>query len=340
MQGRDPARPDSVAPVPPTRPPLIDERLGMRLGKYQIDQCLGKGALGIIYSAEDTVLKRRVALKLLNEAAAADPNNARRFLREARAVAQINHPHVVTVHEADERDGLFYLAMELAQGSIQDVLQVRGRLDWREATRIVADACRGLAAAHAAGVIHRDLKPANLLLAVGGAVKLADFGLARPVTSPPEQASDHGRLIGTPHYMSPEQCRSERVDVRSDVYSLGATYHALLTGQPPFPVEDVMEVMVAHLDKPAPDPRAVDPSIPAACAALLARALAKEPAGRHADASELLAELEAVLAQEAKAVPPPPVAPPRRRTVWVALLIAALAGALALGMVVWALFLR
>jgi serine/threonine protein kinase len=292
MQGQDrEGPPDSLTAVPETRPPTIDERLGMAVGKYRIDRCLGRGALGVVYSAEDTVLGRRVALKLLLESAASDPANARRFLREARAAAQINHPHVVTVHDADQRDGLFYLAMELAQGSMEDVLRARGRLDWRAATRLIADACQGLGAAHAAGLIHRDLKPANLLLGAGGKVKLADFGLAQPRTAAPDQSSDHGRQVGTPHYMSPEQCKGERADVRSDVYSLGATYYALLTGQPPFPIEGAVEVMVAHLEHPAPDPRAIEPSIPEGCAAVLARALAKDPAQRHADASALLAEL-------------------------------------------------
>jgi serine/threonine-protein kinase len=144
-------------------------------------------------------------------------------------------------------------------------------------------------------VIHRDIKPANLLLSSGGAVKLADFGLALQPEPMSAQHSDHGRFVGTPHYMSPEQCRRERADARSDVYSLGATYYALLTGQPPFPGSGAVEVMQAHLFNPAPDPRELNPEVPAPCAAVVARALSKSPAERQAGAAELLADLQALL---------------------------------------------
>jgi serine/threonine protein kinase len=180
----------------------------------------------------------------------------------------------------------------------------------------------------------RDLKPGNLLLTAGGKVKLADFGLAQPRTSAPDQSSDHGRQVGTPHYMSPEQCKGERADVRSDVYALGATYYALLTGRPPFPIEGAVEVMVAHLEQAAPDPRAIEPSIPEGCSALLARALAKDPAARHADAAALLAELEALLTRQDQ-TPAAPAAGGRRGC---AALLAA--GVLAGAALIWALFLR
>jgi serine/threonine-protein kinase len=340
MQPHDPDQPDGPdEQVPPTRPPLVDERLGTLLGRYRIDRVLGQGTWGVVYAAEDTELCKRVALKLLGPQAVGDPDNVRRFLREAQAVARINHPNVVAVLDVQERGGLCYLAMEMALGSVQDLLAAQGRaLGWREATRIAADACRGMAAAHDAGLVHRDLKPANLLLTPAGAVKLADFGLALQPEATSGQSSDQGRPVGTPHYMSPEQCKGERADARSDVYSLGATYFALLTGRPPFPGEGAMEIMQAHCYSPPPDPRSLNPDVPAGCAAVLARALAKSPDERQPGATELLAELEALLKADAKLAepkPPRPAAAPSRTALLLGAAVLAVAAVLAL---LWVVF--
>jgi WD40 repeat protein len=278
---------------------------------------LGRGGMGVVYEAEDPLLERRVALKLLAPALADCPAAAQRFVREARAAARLGHPNVVAVHEVGDHGGTPYLVMELVPGgSAQALLDARGRLGWREATRLAADACRGLAAAHAAGLIHRDLKPSNLMLGRDGAVKLADFGLAKALDQATLSPATDRQVLGTPHYMSPEQCRSEPLDARGDVYALGATYYALLTGAPPFTEGSALAVMFAQCARPLPDPRAACPDIPEPCAAVLSRAMAKEPSQRYPSAAALLADLEALLAggapaSPAETLPRPRVAPPR-----------------------------
>jgi serine/threonine protein kinase len=243
-----------------------------KLGKYVLRRVIGRGGTGVVYEGEDTLLERPVAIKWVTRGAVQGTEQlaARdRLLREARWAARLNHPNTVTVYDAGEHDQGVYIAMELVRGqSAYDHLQC-GRFTWREATRIVSEICRGLSAAHAAGLIHRDIKPANILLVdearpatlpkgrssssarralarSGGDAagyrpwaKLSDFGLSRslhynvPVTV-------EGQVAGTPHYMSPEQIRGEPLDERADIYSLGATYYTLLTGRLPYERDDVI----------------------------------------------------------------------------------------------------
>ncbi|NQV25163.1 MAG: protein kinase [Rhodopirellula sp.] len=269
---------------------------GKRLGKFQIVGELGRGGMGVVLEARDTVLDRHVAIKMLPRSVAAQPDALERFLREARAAAKLSHPHVVAVYDADQFNGQYYIVLELVRGgSLQDSLKAEP-LGWIEATRVLADACRGLDVAHRAGLVHRDIKPANLMRSEDGTVKLADFGLARPAESSGVSMTGSGSVLGTPQFMSPEQCRSERADACSDIYAMGATYFALLTGQPPYPGEAPLLVMNAHLWDPIPDPRDIDPTIPSACAAIIQRAMAKDPDDRFRDAPALLAALELVLA--------------------------------------------
>jgi serine/threonine protein kinase/putative intracellular protease/amidase len=311
----------------PTASPLADPWIGRELGKYVILRPLGAGGMGVVYEAEDVSLKRRVAVKLLPLSVAADPVALQRFLREAQAAARLNHPNVVAIHEIDQRDGTYYIVMELVPGgNAQARLNAGGPVAWQDATRMIADACRGLAAAHAAGLIHRDLKPANLMFAADGSVKLADFGLAKATDHAGGSVTALGQVMGTPHYMSPEQCRGESLDPRSDVYALGATYYALLTGAPPYDAGTAMGILFAHCGNPIPDPRAGNPAVPEACAAVVQRALAKEPAGRFAGAAEMLAALEALrpAPPEGRTMPVSivPPTPPRRRQLGVAAAVA------------------
>jgi serine/threonine protein kinase/Leucine-rich repeat (LRR) protein len=288
---------------------IDDRRIGTEMGKYRIGRRIGQGGMGAVYEAEDTLLKRKVAIKFLLGKQADVAENSQRFLREARAAARLHHPHVVTVFEVDRHNSAYYLVMELVEGgSVADHLRELGSFPWREATRILADACKGLAAAHAAGLIHRDLKPANLMRTPDGTVKLADFGLARS-----EQSSlggsltDPGQRMGTPHFMSPEQCRGETTDQRTDLYALGATYFALLTGQPPFQADQAFDIMSAHCSQPVPDPRTINAGIPEPCAAFVSHAMAKDPAQRFGSAGEMLAALERMLGS---AIVEPSAAPP------------------------------
>lgn len=268
-----------------------------RLGRYEIRQFLGSGGMGVVCLGHDTVIERDVAIKILPDAIANDPEIKARFVAEARAAGKLTHPHTVGIYEIGEDEGTNYLVMEyVGGGNLADEISKRGALPVLEATRLMADATRGVAAAHAAGLIHRDIKPANLLRSTGGVVKVADFGLAKGGVHD-LQLTQAGRVVGTPYYMSPEQCQSRPVDARSDVYSLGATYFSLLTGQSPYQsAGSSMQVMYAHCHSAPPNPRSINPSVPDACAAIVQKATAKLPEDRYQSADELLADLEAVIA--------------------------------------------
>jgi hypothetical protein len=186
--------------------------------------------------------------------------------------------------------------MELVEGrSAEAVLRERGAMPWPQATGIIAAVCSGLAAAHAAGLIHRDIKPANILLGKGGGVKLTDFGLVKAPRQLQAHATHPGMILGTPQYMSPEQCAGESIDERSDCYALGATYYALLTGRPPYDHLETVKVLYAHVVAPIPDPRSSVPELPEGCAAIVGKAMAKKRADRFRSPQEMLTELTALL---------------------------------------------
>lgn len=270
-----------------------DRWVGSLFGKYRIVGKLGEGGMGVVYEAEDESLKRHVALKIV---AAREPREVKRFVAEAQAAARLNHPNVVTVYEVSQFDGQHFLAMELVRGmSASEYLRTRGPMEWKVATRVLVAACRGLAAAHQAGLIHRDLKPGNILLAKKGEIKIADFGLAKWLGETERSMTAKGTVLGTPEYMSPEQCSSDLVTPQSDLYSLGASYFALLTGRPPFVCEQPVQTMFAHCSQPPPDPREFVPEIPAACAEIVRRAMAKQPHERFASATEMQTALETAL---------------------------------------------
>ena len=263
------------------------------IGKFVVVRMLGAGGMGVVFEARDPTLDRPVAVKLLNNRA--DPE---RFRREAKLAAKVAHPNCVPIHHADEHAGQFYVVMELVVGeNASQFLDRRGALSWQTATRLLIGTGRGLAAVHEAGLIHRDLKPSNILISNSGVVKLTDFGLARTIEKEgPSLTGD--RVVGTPHYMSPEQCWNEPVDARSDIYSLGATYYVLLTGRTPYTAMHDLQVMFAHCNDPVPDPRAIRPELPEACRDIARKAMAKSPADRYQTARELVAALEAALAAD------------------------------------------
>jgi hypothetical protein len=280
-----------------------DPRIGTQLGKYRLVHRLGEGGMGVVYAADDPVLTRRVALKILSDDAEQAPGAEQRFLLEARAAARLHHPNVVSVYDIGRHAGVCYIVMELVNGtSAQAEVARLGGLPWPRATRIIADVCRGLAAAHAAGLIHRDIKPANILIGRDGVAKLTDFGIARAPQLGSANPTLSGTVLGTPHYMSPEQCTGDIIDARADLYALGCTYHTLLTGRPPYDGTDPMKVMFAHCAAPVPDPISRVPGVPEACAAVVRKALAKNRADRFRSAGDMLDSLTAVLAT----LPPDP----------------------------------
>lgn len=277
---------------------------GRHLGRYRLLRELGRGGMGTVYEAEDTALKRRVAVKVLPADVSSDRAALQRFVREARSAAALNHPNVVTVHDVGRQGDVWFMAMELIGGESAEIRLRRTSLDWREATLIVREVCRGLHAAHLAGLIHRDLKPANILLREDGGVKLADFGLVRPRDAAEAGLTSRHAVMGTPHYMSPEQCRGEAVSHLTDLYSLGATWFALLTGRPPFEGPDSMTIMFAHCSTPLPDPRSIRPEIPDPCVRVLQRVMSKEPAERFASAAALLTALDELLNDPTQSIRP------------------------------------
>ncbi|MBM4073113.1 MAG: serine/threonine protein kinase [Planctomycetes bacterium] len=272
--------------------------MGKSLGKYRIIDMLGQGGMGIVFKAHDPTIERDVAIKLLPDDVAADENALRRFKEEAKAAGKLNHPNVIAIYEISQEGATHFLAMELVTGgSAEDALVKHGAFSVLDATRMMIDACKGLTAAHAVGMVHRDIKPANLLRTADGTAKLTDFGLAKGLTARTQQLTQTGMVVGTPYFMSPEQCEARPLDARSDIYSLGATYYNLLTGKNPYEESDsIMQIMYAHCHGQVPDPRATNPAIPPACTAIIARAMAKAPTDRYQSAVQMQTDLEAVAA--------------------------------------------
>jgi serine/threonine-protein kinase len=282
--------------------------------------------MGTVYLAHDPALDRRVAIKVLRTPAEPPADGrfaaalAKRFLREARSAARIAHPHVVTIHQVGEQAGRPYLVMEYVEGgSLADRVRRTGPLHWRDTLPIVRGALRGLAAAHAKGVIHRDVKPANLLCARGpggeDVIKLVDFGLARVAAGPADgDLTFPGAFVGSPSYCAPEQAAgAAAIDGRADLYALAATWYALLTGQPPFVDDDPVVTLQRHVETPFPDVRRLAPTVPAAVWDLIVSASQKSPARRPAGALDLLALVEALTGPPAPAAAPPDDAGPPRR---------------------------
>jgi urea transport system substrate-binding protein len=271
---------------------------GMTVARYRLLRRLGVGGMGIVFEAEDTQLKRKVALKFLRSGLSVSQQSLERFTREAQAACQIDHPHAVATYDVGEIDGLRYVVLELLDPrSAKHYVDADGPLHWTEATRIVLGACRALAAAHAVGMVHRDIKPDNFLRSRKGVVKLTDFGLAKHVEADIGLTSS-GTLLGTPLYMSPEQCQGERVDGRSDIYSMGASFYTLLVGHRPFQeATKVADVLVAHCYDPVPDPGDDDPTLPEAVRAIVRTAMAKKAADRYQTVDEMIVDLEAALGE-------------------------------------------
>jgi urea transport system substrate-binding protein len=272
--------------------------VGMRLGQYQVCSVLGQGAMGIVLKAFDPLIEREVAIKVLAGQLATDPAALARFHSEARAAGKLNHPNVMAIYGICQEGEDYFLVLEyVAGGSLSDRIAGRGPLPVVEATQALIDACKGVGAAHAAGLIHRDIKPANFMRAANGSIKVADFGLAKVSAEIGRGTTQAGTVLGTPFFMSPEQCEAKPVDHRSDIYSLGATYYSLLTGKNPYhDAGSVPQLLFQHCHGPVPDPRTKDSSIPDACARIVARAMAKDPAERYQSTSEMLADLQTAMA--------------------------------------------
>ncbi|MCG8650506.1 MAG: ABC transporter substrate-binding protein [Pirellulales bacterium] len=289
-----------------------DISIGQKLGKYEIQSVLGAGGMGIVYGAFDTVIRRAVAIKRLSNKHADDEKALQRLLQEARTTASLQHPNIVAVHDVVEDSGTYYLVMEYVAGENLSQLLAKssqGHLDWQMASSIIKDCCDALSVAHGRGMIHRDIKPQNIMVTKQGRAKLLDFGLAKSEHTEDGSLTVAGTILGTPEYMSPEQCLGTEADHRSDLYSLGATYFALLTGRPPFRIEgNHLQVMYAHCNETIPRVTDFVPTIPSACNRIVKKAMAKDINQRYQNADEFRADLESLSepASTIKNVPPTP----------------------------------
>jgi serine/threonine protein kinase len=312
--------------------------VGDEFGPYKIESALGRGGMGTVYLATHTRLERRVALKVIAPELADDPDFRARFLRESQLAASLDHPHVIPIYDADEVEGVLYLAMRYVDGpSLQSLIREREALSRADTLRIAEQIGGALDAAHAAGLIHRDLKPANILLTKAeGHSYLCDFGLAKRTSS--RGITHAGSFLGTVDYCSPEQIRGEPLDGRADVYSFGCVLYHCLSGEPPYARESEVAVLQAHLNEPPP-------SLAPDLDGVFARAMAKDRDDRYATAGALTGDLRAAIVGEAPATVAAPAPRPtrveatqviprrRRRWVWIApvvilLALAATAGAI------------
>ncbi len=257
------------------------------MGRYQLGEVAGRGGMGTVYQANDLVLKRSVAVKLLTGLVAdQDPTSILRFEREARAAAQVNHPAVVAIYDVGEDEGTRFIVMELVAGrSVEAILREDGPVEPERAAAIGAGVADALAAAHRAGIVHRDIKPANVMLTPSGAVKVLDFGIARAMDG--TALTHNANVVGTAAYMSPEQALGKRADARSDIYSLGCVLYALLSGHAPFSGDGAAAILNQHANV-APRPlRDQNPHVPPSLEALIMQMLSKSPGDRPQSAEEV-----------------------------------------------------
>jgi serine/threonine-protein kinase len=266
------------------------------IGRYEIQKELGRGAMGVVYLGKDPKINRLVAIKTVRFEEV-DPDlledTKKRFFREAEAAGTINHPNIVTIYDVGEEEDLAYVAMELLDGSdLTPYIKKDKLLPVKELLRIIGSVAEGLAFAHEKGIIHRDIKPANIMLLKDGTVKVADFGIARISTS---SATQTGTVLGTPSYMSPEQVAGQKVDGRSDLFSLGVAMYELLCGQKPFSGDSIAALMYAIANKPPVLITQVDPNIPQCCAYIAHRLMTKDLTKRYQNAREVVEHIKMCL---------------------------------------------
>ncbi|HEY5993849.1 MAG TPA: serine/threonine-protein kinase [Gallionellaceae bacterium] len=255
------------------------------LGRYEIIETLGRGSMGIVYKARDPLIDRLVAIKAIDLKVLTEEEKARyeaRFYQEAKAAGRLNHPNLVTIHDLGETGDIAYIAMEFLEG--RD-LEHQKKVTIDEALNIAIQAAAGLHFAHEHGVVHRDIKPSNIMLLKNNLVKVCDFGIARMASSLLHTRT--GIILGSPLYMSPEQVRSETVDRRSDIFSLGIVLHEMLTGETPFTGDTATAVMHRIVHDAPGKPSASNPKIPELLDDIVARCLAKSPADRYQTAADL-----------------------------------------------------
>jgi hypothetical protein len=285
-------------------------------GRYELVELIGRGGMSSVWKAHDRLLDRTIAIKLLHEQFTLDEEYVERFRREARSVAQLSHPNIVTVIDRGEDEGRQYIVFEYVDGeNLKQLIERSGPLPVRDALLLTLQMARALGFAHERGLIHRDVKPQNVLLSEDGQPKMTDFGIARSVDV--EGVTITGTVLGTSEYIAPEQARGQRVDALTDVYSLGVLLYELLAGRVPFQGESFVAIALRHVNEPAPSVLELRPDCPPRVGLAVERAMAKRPEQRFGSMRELCAELEACLyeldssSEEATMISRGPIAPPR-----------------------------
>ena len=263
--------------------------------RYELKNVVGTGGMSSVYCAYDTLLERNVALKILHEHYSEDEEYVERFRREARAAAQLSHPGIVTVIDRGEQDGRQFIVFEFVDGeTLKDLVERTGPMPVRRVIELGLDIARALAFAHEQGLVHRDVKPQNVLLGDGGRARVTDFGIARTMDAVGH--TETGTVLGTSHYIAPEQARGERVDAQTDIYSYGVVLYELLAGEVPYAGDNFLAVAMRHVNDPVPSLLERRPDCPLRLATLVERCMAKEPVERPGSMDEVVGELTACLA--------------------------------------------
>jgi eukaryotic-like serine/threonine-protein kinase len=265
--------------------------------RYELEEVVGHGGMSTVYKARDSLLERNVALKVLHQQYNEDEDFVERFKREARSVAQLQHPNIVTVIDRGEEDGRQYIVFEFIDGeNLKELVVRKGRLDVHEALEIALAIAHGLAFAHESGLIHRDVKPQNVLLNGDGRAKVTDFGIARSLDVE-HGVTQTGTILGTSNYIAPEQATGQPVDAHTDVYSLGIVLYEMITGELPFPGDSFVAIAMKHVQQPSPNVLDVRGDVPLRVASMVDRALEKDPEHRFPTMGAFAGEIEASIAE-------------------------------------------
>ncbi len=267
--------------------------------RYQIIRTLGEGGMANVYLAHDNILDRNVAVKVLRGDLASDEKFVRRFQREALSASSLSHPNIVEMYDVGEDDGQYYIVMEYVDGkTLKQVLKARGHLSITEVLDIMLQLTDGMAHAHDSYIIHRDIKPQNIMILSNGMIKITDFGVATALNS--TQLTQTNSVMGTVHYLPPEQANGKGSTIRSDIYSMGIMMYELLVGQVPYKGDSAVEIALKHLKEPLPSVRKANPSIPQSVENVIIKATAKNPKNRYSDAREMHEDIKTVLDESRK----------------------------------------
>ena len=289
-----------------TRFELVDEKsepIDIDIPGYTVIERVGSGGMGTVFKARQLSMDRIVALKILNERYSNNAEFVDRFIREARAAGKLNHPNVIHVHDISRANGRHYFSMEFIDGpSVRELLKKEKRLEVNKALDIVLQAAKALEFAHENRIVHRDIKPDNIMLTREGIVKIADLGIAKTFEEGPTTGKDNRHVLGTPHYMAPEQALGKAIDHRADIYSLGATFYHMVTGHTPFSGTSPQEILKAHVQASLPPIQELNKDVPDPVCFIIERMMAKLPEKRYATMTRLIEDVGRVQSGRVKGI--------------------------------------